>query len=355
LRIFLAFVFTVYASQILIADELIYVIENVIRVVTIFYFFRLRYLKKSLFIFIILMSSASSIYSLSVAPLLYGLDVMLFPMIFWSRKTIQTKGVLIIPCLAVILSVMAAQYAELSDLYYPYSDSYTMGAFRNKASISLGLIFLVLSNSSKTVWTWIALIVLGGIIVLSFRRTTWIIAMFGLASIIFKSFRSVLVLSLVIILFTILYSNEFSYLFNSILAARDSVYMFTLNTKEWRVQEYIIWFNDVLSDFPENVYGHVVSDSQGWDFWGNYGVDNSIHVDFIRSYYYYGVSGMLLYLMFIYKVFRKLKGRYFLVVLPIWLSVYFYGGGFFSHLLNGISLAFLLLYYEQNSRNSSIV
>lgn len=326
---------------------MLFAVENIIRLLILVKFVSVRLVLSPWFLYVFIIGLATFLIHGKVSVLTYVVDICLIPLLVNARIkwNAPLDTILFIPIVIVVSSIIYAQTLSLSELYYPYSDLFTMGSYRNKASIAIALLIIPYIFERKGLFRWVIILVLSSIVVLSFRRSSWVLLILIFATYFVGSWRSALRMIIVTVGGCLLLLGYFGDLITKILAARNSGYMFTLNKKEWRIEEYMIFVNDYLFDMPSSILGNFLIDPSGQNFWGFYGVENSIHVDLIRLFYYFGWLGLAIYVLTLAKYLSRLRGRLLFLLVLCWMVIFCYGGGFLSHTLNCLLLGIYLNYY----------
>ena len=366
---FIYTVFLTYSIVIFFPIEYLGFFETLIRILCVFTLF-----EKSLFkLPIVILFVLNFIFSVLVSDykvtslLLSTFDFCLpFMLISKFRKTpsffrINLSLVRNISIIAILI-IIISQGLNLTEEYYPYSDLFTMGPFRNKAIFSLNFLFFVylnLRNQYKFYLSdYLILSTLVLILIFSFRRTSWVLLLLSASSLLIIKNKAIfisIIFALIVPLVSY-YWNDLSSVFSKLLQDRSSEYLFSIDVKEWRVQELLMHINDFGNTIFTTIFGHYSIDPGGSEFWGRIGVENSIHVDFIRLTYYFGYISLPLYLVVIFKHLKKVTPSKFLLfqIISIYLIV-FTSGGLLLHVFNIIIFFNLLTsFLNEKSLNTNL-
>lgn len=251
-----------------------------------------------------------------------------------------------------------SQFLSLDDIYYPYSETLTMGPFRNKAIYSMNFLLFFYLNKvitrKKAFVHYTLIVLLAFILVFSFRRTAWVLLAISLISFIdFRKKANMIILAFMTLIVLIPVINYFSSTFTTLLEDRSSEYLFNIDEGEWRVQEFLYHINDVQEKPGKALIGNYLNDPMGKEFWGRYGVENSIHVDIIRLVYYFGYIAFFFYVITIAKFFRRAKiSRKLKVQLVLIYIIAFTSGGILVQIFN-ITVFFILTSNLINEKNTN--
>lgn len=364
---FIYTIFLTYSIVIFFPIEYLGFFETFIRILCVFTLFEKSIFKFPIVILFVLNFIFSVLFSdYKVTSLLLSTFDFCIPFMLISkfRKTpsffrINLSLVRNISIIAISI-IIISQGLNLTEEYYPYSDLFTMGPFRNKAIFSLNFLFFVylnLRNHYKfQLYDYLILVVIVLILIFSFRRTSWVLLLISTSSLIFIKNKIVFFSTafLILVPLTSYYWNDLSGIFLQLLEDRSSEYLFSIDLKEWRVQELLMHINDFGNTYFTTIFGHYTIDPGGSEFWGRLGVENSIHVDFIRLTYYFGYISLPLYLVVIFKYLKKLTPSKFLLfqIISIYLIV-FTSGGLLLHIFNIIIFFyFITSFLNEKSLNT---
>jgi hypothetical protein len=361
---FIYAVFLTYAVVIFFPIEYLGFFETFIRILCVFTLFKKSLFKFPIVILFVLnfilsvLVSDYKVVSLLLSTFDFCLPFMLISKFqknpsFFKINLSLIRNISIIAISIIIIS----QGLNLTKEYYPYSDLYTMGPFRNKAIFSLNFLFFVylnLRNQYKFyLQDYLILATLVLILIFSFRRTSWVLLLFSASSLIVIKNKAIFIslFFALIVPFVIYYWNNLSNVFLELLQDRSSEYLFSIDETQWRVQELLLHINDFGNTVFTTIFGHYSVDPGGSEFWGRLGIENSIHVDFIRLTYYFGYISLPLYLVVIFKHLKKLTPSKFLLfqIISIYLVV-FTSGGLLLHIFN-IIIFFNLITSFLNEKN----
>ena len=359
---FLISVFLIYASVVLFPVEYIGYFDSLIRVLFIIFIFYFSTFKNLFFIYCFLFSIISVFIGNDVIQTVLSLFDFSITAIF-IEYIIRNKGEYVsintvrLLSLFFIFYTILVQFLNLPDLYYPYSEIFTVGAFRNKAIYSICFLlfyYIWLLNKKKSFMDITIIFLLTIIIVVSFRRTAWIILAISFIQLLnFKSLGKFIIPLIILLIPGLLYFDIFIDSFSKIAEARSTEYLFAIDENQWRFQEYFIHSNDITSNIKNLIFGNFLNDPTGSDFWARFGVDNTIHVDLIRLAHNLGYIGLILFLGIVSNFFKKLKNiKNILLYITIYLIIFFLSGGVLVHVLNTITFFIILSsmknYHEKN-------
>lgn len=342
----LTFIFFIYASVVIFPVEYIGYIDSIIRLATLIFIFSFSIFKNIFFLYCLLFSIISIFigndFVQTVLTLFdFSITAILIEYIIRKKDDYISINFLRLVSLFFIFYITSVQFLNLPDLYYPYSEIFTVGAFRNKAIYSICFIlfyYIWYDNREKRYIDMILIFLLSVIIVLSFRRTAWIILLISLIQLLnFKSLRSLIIPSIILLIPGLLFFDVFIDSVFKIAEARSTNYLFEIDQNQWRFQEYLIHLNDINYNQTDLFFGNLFNDIDGSNFWSRFGVDNTIHVDLIRLAHNLGYIGFILFLGIVFNFFKKLKNiKNMRLYIGIYLIIFFLSGGVVVHVFNTV-------------------
>jgi hypothetical protein len=352
---FILLIFIIYMSAVYVPIDFLGFFESLIRLFLFLSFVNWSYFKQPFFLYSGLIASFSYFGGTDLSSVLITFFDFNIPFLILSKAPKSPINIhenwIKLTCALIIIHVVSAQFLNLDKIYFPYGESVTMGAFRNKAIYSVCfLIWYFIEKKNFSISNLILLSLLFILILISFRRTAWglslifLSGLFNLKTLIKLIPRIIPVL--LIVMFTL--KDQIQVKIQELLAARSSEYLFTIDSNQWRVQEWIMYSIDTLNNpVLINSFGNFTSDPGGANFWGRLGVENFIHVDFIRLSYYFGIIGSIIYILNLRKLISKYRIKKIKLLLIGYVSVFIFSGGVLIHILN-TSLLFILIYINSN-------
>jgi O-antigen ligase len=209
-----------------------------------------------------------------------------------------------------------------SEHYLSYSGTFQLGAIRNKRIYVLSffavLLFFALITKmlkkKKSSFISLLIMVLIGVVFISFRRTAWGCLFIGIFVLLIrtnlkKAFGILLIVGLSFTLLALKFSNVIE---SQLETRRGSLELGKSENVavDYRVLEYVY----IVQDLSQNSLGWALFGDENrfhdrvfW--WGKSRVDNSIHADIVAIIFSTGIFGLIFYLLIYYRMFAKVRWK----------------------------------------------